>query len=162
MKLQSLLISSTSCRSNFCSGSGVKLRRCWWTPPAVDIDDDDANTDADFVSDTRMNAVATGNWTLDEDAKLTSAVTNTSKKQWGADYKTNWVAIAALIPGRTRSQCRSRWREFLDPNIGRANERTGTWTEDEDSKLKDAVRRTVARTGLQLPHWFQVERNNSF
>jgi myb proto-oncogene protein len=27
----------------------------------------------------------------------------------------------------------------LDPSIDRANERTGKWTADEDSKLKDAV-----------------------
>jgi hypothetical protein len=30
---------------------------------------------------------ATGRWTADEDAKLTSAVTNTSEKKWSNEYK---------------------------------------------------------------------------
>jgi hypothetical protein len=37
-------------------------------------------------------------------AKLKSAVTNTRKKKWGSEYKTDWAAAA----GRTRIQCRSR------------------------------------------------------
>jgi hypothetical protein len=45
-----------------------------------------------------------GHWTPEEDAKLKSAVTNTRKKKWGSEYKTDWAAAA----GRTRIQCRSR------------------------------------------------------
>jgi hypothetical protein len=116
-------------------------------PPAAygaDGDIDDATTDTYPVSDTQPNAVATPvrnrrRWTLEEDAKLTSAVTNTSKMKHSREYMTDWVAISALVTGRTRSQCRSRWHELLDPNIDSANERTGKWTADEDSKLKDAV-----------------------
>jgi hypothetical protein len=165
-------------------------------PPAADDDDANANAHIDPVMDTQPNIVATGSWTLEEDAKLTSAVWSTSKKRWGKEYKTDWVAVAALVPGRTnkqcntrwhdalisnmdttmartrkwradedsklkdavqmhggkdwgaiaalvsgrtKHQCNNRWREFLDPNIDRANGRTGKWTEDEDSKLKDAV-----------------------
>jgi hypothetical protein len=51
----------------------------------------------------------------------------------------DWAAIAVLIPGRTRSQYLTRWHHALNPTINRANERTGEWVEDEDSKLKDAV-----------------------
>jgi myb proto-oncogene protein len=51
----------------------------------------------------------------------------------------NWGLIAALVPGRTKSQCKSRWYYTLDPSIDRANGRTGKWTKDEDSMLKDAV-----------------------
>jgi hypothetical protein len=112
-------------------------------PPATDgdIDIDDANTDTDLdpVMDTQPNAVASGNWTLEEDAKLTSAVWSRSKKKHRGEYKTDWVAISALVPGRTRRQCSRRWYDVLDPSIDRLNGRTGSWTVDEDSKLKDAV-----------------------
>jgi hypothetical protein len=77
---------------------------------------------------------ATGHWRQEEDAKLKSAVKNTCKKKCG---RTDWAAVAALVPGRTRSQCWCRWNEALDPNIDRAS--TGKWTADEDSKLKEAV-----------------------
>jgi hypothetical protein len=78
-------------------------------------------------------------WTLEEDAKLTSAVANTSKKKYGKECTTDWVAISALVPGRTRVQCRDRWNGVLDPNIDRAAGNEGRWTANEDSKLKDAV-----------------------
>jgi ribosome recycling factor len=74
---------------------------------------------------------STGKWTEDEDSKLKDAVQTHGGK--------NWVAIAALIPGRLRKQCWNRWYYGLNPSIDRANERTGKWTEDEDSKLQDAV-----------------------
>jgi hypothetical protein len=70
-------------------------------------------------------------WVEDEDIKLKDAVQVHGGK--------NWPAIAALVPGRTKTQCRIRWRDALDPRIDRANARTGKWAEDEDIKLKDAV-----------------------
>jgi hypothetical protein len=118
-------------------------------PPAVDNDDINANADA--VTDTQPNDGATRatarSWTTDEDAQLTSAVTNTSKKkcgrkrekEYGKYYKTDWDAVSALVLGRTKLQCRKRRHYLLDPIIGRANGRTGKWAEDEDSKLKDAI-----------------------
>jgi hypothetical protein len=105
------------------------------SPPAADNDD----TNADPETDTQPNAAATGSWTLQEDAKLTRAVANTSKKKRGKEYKINWPAVAALVPGRTRNQCNQRWHDVLDPSIGRASGRKGKWTEVEDSKLKSAV-----------------------
>jgi hypothetical protein len=50
----------------------------------------------------------------------------------------NWGLIAALVLGRTKSQCKSRWHTVLDSGIALTAERTGKWTKDEDSKLKDA------------------------
>jgi hypothetical protein len=109
-------------------------------PPSTADDDDDTNTDAESVTDAEPNNVATGSWTLDEDAKLTSAVAKTSKKRWGKEYKIDWVGIFSLVPGRTRGQCQNRWRHVLGPSIDRANGRKGySWTAVEDSKLKDAV-----------------------
>jgi hypothetical protein len=94
-------------------------------------------------TDTQPNAGAgtraTGSWTLEEDAQLTSAMSNTSKMKWGEEYKTDFDAVAALVPGRTQRQCRDRWKDALDPNIDRSNGRRGKWTAVEDSKLKDAV-----------------------
>jgi hypothetical protein len=50
----------------------------------------------------------TGKWEDDEDIKLRNAVRIHGGK--------NWVAIAALVPGRTRIQCVGRWRKYLDPD----------------------------------------------
>jgi myb proto-oncogene protein len=44
-----------------------------------------------------------------------------------------------MVPGRTKVQCKERWREALDPSIDQTNRRTGEWTADEDSELKSAV-----------------------
>jgi uncharacterized protein (DUF2237 family) len=72
-----------------------------------------------------------GSWTVVENCKLKNAVQTHGAKDWGA--------IAALVPGRTGKQCWSRWHDALNPSIDVANGRTRKWTEDEDSKLKDAV-----------------------
>jgi hypothetical protein len=73
-------------------------------------------------------------WTPDEDIQLKYAV------QQIHDGK-NWDAIAALVPGRTNSQCRRRWHCALDHRhvVRTAGGRTGKWTTDEDTRLKDAV-----------------------
>jgi hypothetical protein len=49
----------------------------------------------------------------------------------------------------------------LGSSIDRAYGGTGTWTEDEGIKLKDAVQSTVARIGVQLPRWFWIEHKKS-
>jgi hypothetical protein len=111
------------------------------SPPAADID----KANADSTMDTQPKAGATrakGPWTPwkpEDDAKLTTAVTNTPKKKWGKEYKNNWLAIAALLPGRVERQCRNRWDRILDPNSDRATARKGKWGEDEDTKLKNAA-----------------------
>jgi hypothetical protein len=79
----------------------------------------------------------TGRWTADEDNKLKKAIEKCGGK--------NWVAVATLIPNRTRRQCRDRWCNALDPSVAKAMVRNGKWTTDEDSKLKDAVRKHSAK-----------------
>jgi hypothetical protein len=72
-----------------------------------------------------------GKWTAVEDSKLKDVVQTHGDK--------DWIAITALVPGRTRSQCYDRWHNALDSSIDWAKGRKGKWLEDEDSKLKDAV-----------------------
>jgi hypothetical protein len=72
------------------------------------------------MPDTQSNSVATratGHWTTDEDAKLTSGVANTLKKMWGIEYKVDWDAVAALVPGRTNKTCSDRWKNGLNPSM---------------------------------------------
>jgi hypothetical protein len=59
----------------------------------------------------------TGKWEEDEDIKLKEAVQAHGGK--------NWVAIAALVPGRTKIQCKNRWHNGLDPSIDRATGHVG-------------------------------------
>jgi myb proto-oncogene protein len=75
----------------------------------------------------------TGAWSEDEDIKLKDAAQMHGGK--------NWVAIAELVPGRTQKQCLNRWHNSLTPIIALTAGREGKWTEEEDSKLKDAVQR---------------------
>jgi hypothetical protein len=70
-------------------------------------------------------------WTEDESAKLKDAV----HRHGGKD----WIAIAALIPGRTKLQCTNKWHDTLKRSIKLTPERTDVWTTGEDSKLKDIV-----------------------
>jgi myb proto-oncogene protein len=50
--------------------------------------------------------VTLGKWTVEEDAKLTDAV-----KEHGVN---NWVAVGALVPGRTKRQCGYRWAKLKE------------------------------------------------
>jgi hypothetical protein len=72
-----------------------------------------------------------GKWTTDEDSTLKDAVEKHSGK--------NWVAISALVPGRTKQQCRSRWVDVLDSKSDETTACRCYWTKDEDSTLTDAV-----------------------
>jgi hypothetical protein len=69
----------------------------------------------------------TRKWTVDEDSKLKAGVQRHGDK--------DWIAIAALVPGRTRPQCLKRWHESLDL----VDVRTGKWTAAENMQLKIAV-----------------------
>jgi Myb-like DNA-binding protein BAS1 len=91
------------------------------------------------IQSNTVTAGATGRWTPEEDTKLTSTVAKTKKKWWSKVHKIDWVAAAALVPGRTENQCGKRWMDALDPNIFLSAGRTGRWTEDEDLKLKNSV-----------------------
>jgi hypothetical protein len=73
-----------------------------------------------------------GKWREEEEnSKLVGAVQTHGGK--------NWVAIAALVPGRTGKQCNKRWHDALVASIDGATVRKGKFTADEESKLKDAV-----------------------
>jgi hypothetical protein len=67
-----------------------------------------------------------GKWSPKEDALLNEAVQKHGRK---------WVSVAALVPGRTNPQCRSRWLRHLDPTNGKK----GRWTPQEDAILIEAV-----------------------
>jgi hypothetical protein len=90
-----------------------------------------------------------GQWTAKEDATLTDAV----KK-----HPHDWVRIAALLPGRTNTQCNYRWVTYCDPAAkdrttgthAARNNNKGTWTPEEDQKLTDAV------AELGTTEWAQV------
>jgi hypothetical protein len=70
-------------------------------------------------------------WAEDEDIKLKDAVQTHGDRNWGA--------IAVLVPGRIEKQCWARWQFAFIPKIGGASGRKGSWTAEEDSKLKDVV-----------------------
>jgi hypothetical protein len=97
----------------------------------------------------------TGKWTDDEDIQLEYAVQTHDGK--------DWPAIAALVQGRTKTQCISRWRNVLDPSIDRSNGRTGKWTADEDIKLKAAGQTHGGKNwdAIAALCWFRVERKRS-
>ena len=78
----------------------------------------------------------TGKWGEDEEIKLKDAVQTMAVQTHGGK---NWDAIAALVPDRTKGQCRSKWHNASESSIHVTPVHTGTWTEDEDIKLKDAV-----------------------
>jgi hypothetical protein len=94
---------------------------------------------------------STGKWTPDEDTKLKDAVQMHGGK--------NWVAMSALVPGRTKVQCYYRWNDVLgDPNVDWSDKRSGKWTKYEDIKLKDAVQLHGGKDCVAIPGWFRVPR----
>jgi hypothetical protein len=103
-------------------------------PPDDGGDSNDVNTDS--VKDTLKKDT----WTPQQDAKL-SAATSICKTKHGKKDRIDWAAVAALVPDRTKKQCCRRWYDVLIPGIDRATGHKGKWTEDEDSKLKDAVQK---------------------
>jgi hypothetical protein len=78
-------------------------------------------------------------WTSEEDTKLTNAVKTTDKKKFGEEYKTDWVTISVLLPGRTKKQCKKRWYYAFQSKSDETTAHLGKWTVNEDSTLKDAV-----------------------
>jgi hypothetical protein len=58
-----------------------------------------------FLIDREVSVVVDG--TID--SKLKDAVQTHGEK--------DWAAITALVPSRTKHQCKSRWKDVLDPII---------------------------------------------
>jgi hypothetical protein len=73
-----------------------------------------------------------GKWISEEDAQLIRAVKKNGK---------DWVAVAALVPGRTNFQCHNRWVNHVEPTVKGKNANTGFWTMTEDAKLTRAVKK---------------------
>eukprot|EP01018_Ginkgo_biloba_P008247 Gb_30719 [translate_table: standard] len=67
-----------------------------------------------------------GRWKVEEDKRLKLAVMVYGPR--------TWKKIAAFVPGRTEVQCRERWCNVLDPSL-----KLDEWTEEEDTKLKEAI-----------------------
>jgi myb proto-oncogene protein len=61
--------------------------------------------------------INTGSWTVEEDAKLTAAINEHGENKW--------AAVAELVPGRIKKQCRQRWTSYLSPEHS-PNARSGT------------------------------------
>jgi hypothetical protein len=81
-------------------------------------------------------------WTPEEDTKLTYAVKTTGKKKYGEEYRTDWGAVAAMVPGRTKKLCKGGWHNELDSKSDETTAGAGEkWTRDEDSTLTDAVKK---------------------
>jgi hypothetical protein len=70
-----------------------------------------------------------GQFTAEEDVKLTAAVLKHGIK--------NWTAVAEMVPHRTFQQCRNRWVRAL----GLKDRTKGKWTAAEDAKLTAAVKK---------------------
>jgi S-ribosylhomocysteine lyase LuxS involved in autoinducer biosynthesis len=94
--------------------------------PKVDIPTDPV-TLADSLASTVTSCALPRSWTTKEDAKLTEAIKKIGKK---------WVAVAAMVPGRTDNQCRRRWVHTLDT----AGKTAGQWNGEEDTQLTEAVK----------------------
>ncbi|KAK4673916.1 hypothetical protein QC763_116130 [Podospora pseudopauciseta] len=69
-------------------------------------------------------------WTPEEDHVLSEAV----RAETPAHGPISWHKVASHLPGRNNKDCRKRWHYSIINTI-----RKGTWTKDEDQKLKAAV-----------------------
>jgi hypothetical protein len=97
---------------------------------AVTLPPPDAATDhvdSDSVMGMQPNARAAE--APEEDEKLTGAVANNSKKKWGKEYRTDWTAVAVVVPG-----------QMLNSSREQTPVRMGRWTMDEDDMLKIALK----------------------
>jgi hypothetical protein len=74
-----------------------------------------------------------GQWTAAEDKKLQDAVPTNGVKNWK-------TIIAAIVPGRTIAQCRTRLHDAADSKSYPSTARVGKWAAFEDDQLKNAVR----------------------
>ncbi|KAI3443304.1 uncharacterized protein J3R85_000235 [Psidium guajava] len=77
-------------------------------------------------------------WTPDEDAQLRAIV-----ETFG---ESDWQAVASALEGRTGTQCSNRWKKTLHP----ARRRVGRWTDDEDKRLRVAVKLFGAKNWMKI------------
>jgi hypothetical protein len=83
-----------------------------------------------------------GKWREEEDIMLTRAVHReriTGKLvPCVAEHGCDWVAIAALVPGRTNAKCRQHW-VGTGMEYGGKDKTKGMWTAKEDARLTSVV-----------------------
>jgi hypothetical protein len=100
----------------------------------VDGVDSDSKDDPDHCKDRWEKAL---NCSSDE-----TTVKTTGKKKYGEEYRTDWGAVAAMVPGRTKKLCKGGWHNELDSKSDETTAGAGEkWTRDEDSTLTDAVKK---------------------
>ena len=63
-------------------------------------------------------------WSLNEDDLLRKALKKHNPETG------SWNGVAAMVPGRSASQCRNRWRNYVDPSISHE-----PWSEEENALL---------------------------
>jgi hypothetical protein len=73
-----------------------------------------------LISNTEPTTARVCKWTADEDKMLWDVVLTRGAK--------SWEAIAALVPGRTISQCYYRWTKYVDPNCSTFTDHAETTT----------------------------------
>jgi len=72
-------------------------------------------------------------WSKDDDKRLRMAVS--------AYPNFEWALIAQHFPDRTQVQCRDRWKNVLDPRLGRkSTSSTQKWESFEAQKLEELVK----------------------
>lgn len=63
-----------------------------------------------------------GTWSNVEDEVLKAGIAKYGLNQWGR--------VSTLLNNKTAKQCKSRWKEYLDPTL-----KKGEWSREEDEKL---------------------------
>lgn len=94
-------------------------------------------------------------WTAAEDERLRNAV-----KELGGIAR-RWKLIAELVETRSAGQCSQRWHKRLRPELSDVNR--GTWSDDEDEKLRALVNEHKAKHGIEiLGMWKGISRDMNY
>lgn len=83
----------------------------------------------DMLSNARASGVPR-RWKPEEDAKLSSPATNSSKIKHGKEYKVGWAGVTVLVPSHT----------LHSSGVDQPLARMGRWITEEDIMLKDGLR----------------------
>merc|ERR1712100_409611 len=103
----------------------------------------------------RCKRAARQPWAPDEDKRLREAVKQLGKAR-------NWRTIAEnFVKTRNASQCSQRWHKTVRPELQHV--KRGTWSEDEDAKLRQLVKEhTSIHGGNLLGIWNGISRDMGF